>query len=191
MGPSVSPQFSQMSQQRSSSQMHGRRRCVLVGALQQFVDRLGLRPQACPNFGLPSQAVSQRPTQQVRAGPKGTAVAGEEQSRLQIAASLKARQIDRHVAFGRRDQNRADAGYEIGGQEDGTPFFPESDVTGRVPGGMQHGQLDLRVAKLSDVKLIANARTAAQDFLDKSESLLQYKELAAQVARLRTVTNLN
>ena len=62
---------------------------------------------------------------------------------------------------------------------------------GAIYGSIQHGQLDLRVAKLSDVKLIASARAAAQDFLDKSESLVHYKELAAQVARLRTVTNLN
>ncbi len=62
---------------------------------------------------------------------------------------------------------------------------------GAIYGSLQHGQLDLRVAKLSDVKLIASARSAAQDFLDKSENLVHYHELAAQVARLRTVTNLN
>ena len=62
---------------------------------------------------------------------------------------------------------------------------------GAIYGSVQHGQLDLRVAKLSDVKLIARARTAAQEFLDKSENLLQYEELAARVTRLRTVTNLN
>ena len=62
---------------------------------------------------------------------------------------------------------------------------------GAIYGSIQHGQLDLRVAKLSDAKLIARARTAAQEFLDKSENLLQYEELAARVSRLRTVTNLN
>lgn len=62
---------------------------------------------------------------------------------------------------------------------------------GAIYGSIQHGELDLRVAKLSDTKLIARARTSAQEFLDKSENLLQYKELAAQVTRLRTVTNLN
>jgi ATP-dependent DNA helicase RecG len=62
---------------------------------------------------------------------------------------------------------------------------------GAIYGEMQHGQLDLRIAKLSDTKLIAAARSSAQAFLDHGESLLQYKELAAHVTRLRTITNLN
>ncbi|MDB5169239.1 MAG: recG [Candidatus Saccharibacteria bacterium] len=62
---------------------------------------------------------------------------------------------------------------------------------GAIYGTMQHGQLDLRVAKLSDTKLIAAARTAAQKFIDKEEDLLHYSSLASQVARLRAVTNLN
>ncbi len=62
---------------------------------------------------------------------------------------------------------------------------------GAIYGTMQHGQLDLRIAKLSDARLIAAAKQAAQKFIDKSENLLQYKELAEQVKRLRSVTNLN
>ncbi len=62
---------------------------------------------------------------------------------------------------------------------------------GAIYGTMQHGALDLRVAKLSDVKLIAQARKAAQQFIDSNENLLEYKELAARVAQLRAVTNLN
>lgn len=62
---------------------------------------------------------------------------------------------------------------------------------GAIYGTSQHGQLDLRIAKLSDVKLIAEARSAAQDFIDKGENLLQYKQLAKEVTRLRAVTNLN
>jgi ATP-dependent DNA helicase RecG len=62
---------------------------------------------------------------------------------------------------------------------------------GAIYGTMQHGQLDLRVAKLSDTKLIAAARQAAQRFIDQGEDLLHYKSLASQVAHLRTVTNLN
>lgn len=62
---------------------------------------------------------------------------------------------------------------------------------GAIYGTSQHGQLDLRIAKLSDVKLIANARQAAQQFITKGEDLLKYKQLAANVKRLRTVTNLN
>ena len=62
---------------------------------------------------------------------------------------------------------------------------------GAIYGTMQHGQLDLRVAKLTDLKLIAAARRSAQAFIDKGEDLLQYEELAAHVAHLRAITNLN
>jgi ATP-dependent DNA helicase RecG len=62
---------------------------------------------------------------------------------------------------------------------------------GAIYGTFQHGQLDLRIAKLTDVKLIAAARAGAQEFIDKNENLLQYKQLYAQVTKLRAVTNLN
>lgn len=62
---------------------------------------------------------------------------------------------------------------------------------GAIYGTMQHGQLDLRVASLTDVRLIASARQAAQEFIDKQEDLLQYPHLSRQVARLSAVTNLN
>lgn len=62
---------------------------------------------------------------------------------------------------------------------------------GAIYGTSQHGQLDLRIAKLTDTKLIATARAAAQALLDRDESLLKYKELMKHVTRLRVVTNLN
>jgi len=62
---------------------------------------------------------------------------------------------------------------------------------GAIYGQMQHGPLDLRVAKLTDVKLIAAARAAAQAFIEKGEDLLQYPQLADAIERLRAVTNLN
>jgi ATP-dependent DNA helicase RecG len=62
---------------------------------------------------------------------------------------------------------------------------------GAIYGTMQHGQLDLRIAKLTDVKLIAAARKAAQSFIDRDEDLLQYKVLHARTQQLRAVTNLN
>ncbi|MDB5164056.1 MAG: recG [Candidatus Saccharibacteria bacterium] len=62
---------------------------------------------------------------------------------------------------------------------------------GAIYGTLQHGQLDLRVATLTDTKLIARARTAAQEFIDKGENLLHYKQLNNRVQQLRTVTNLN
>lgn len=62
---------------------------------------------------------------------------------------------------------------------------------GAIYGTMQHGQLDLRIAKLTDTKLIAEARSCAQKFIDKNEDLVKYKELADKVQSLRAVTNLN
>jgi ATP-dependent DNA helicase RecG len=62
---------------------------------------------------------------------------------------------------------------------------------GAIYGTMQHGQLDLRIAKLTDTKLIAAARTSAGELIDKGEDLLQYKELYDRVQKLRAVTNLN
>jgi len=61
---------------------------------------------------------------------------------------------------------------------------------GAIYGRQQHGQLDLRIAQLSDTRLLADARHAANKFLER-DNLLQYKELAATVTRLRAVTNLN
>ncbi len=62
---------------------------------------------------------------------------------------------------------------------------------GAIYGTQQHGILDLRVAKLSDTKLIAAARQAAQEFIDTGENLLKYPELYARVKANRAVTNLN
>lgn len=62
---------------------------------------------------------------------------------------------------------------------------------GAIYGRAQHGQLDLRIAKLTDTALISNARQSAQEFIDRHEDLLQYKHLARTVQKLRAVTNLN
>lgn len=71
----------------------------------------------------------------------------------------------------------------------------ELDLEIRGPGAMygaqQHGALDLRIAQLSDTKLIAAARSAAQKFIDMSENLVEYTQLHEHVMRLRAVTNLN
>ena len=71
----------------------------------------------------------------------------------------------------------------------------ELDLELRGPGAIygisQHGQLDLRIAKLTDTKLISAARNAASSLLESDENLLQYKQLMQNVNRLRAVTNLN
>ncbi|HSX18028.1 MAG TPA: ATP-dependent DNA helicase RecG [Candidatus Saccharimonadales bacterium] len=62
---------------------------------------------------------------------------------------------------------------------------------GAIYGKMQHGALDLRVANLTDIKLIAAARNAAQKFIDQKENLARYPHLAQRVSTLRAITNLN
>ena len=62
---------------------------------------------------------------------------------------------------------------------------------GAIYGTLQHGALDLRIAKLTDTKLIATARAAAQLFIDKDEDLKKYPHLVNRVTALRAVTNLN
>lgn len=62
---------------------------------------------------------------------------------------------------------------------------------GAIYGTFQHGQLDLRIAKLTDTTLIASARQTAQAFIDRGESLVQYSHLAQRVTGLQAVTNLN
>jgi ATP-dependent DNA helicase RecG len=62
---------------------------------------------------------------------------------------------------------------------------------GAIYGTFQHGVLDLRVAKLSDMKLIAAARQSAQMFIDRNEDLSKYPHLKIRVTTLRAVTNLN
>jgi ATP-dependent DNA helicase RecG len=62
---------------------------------------------------------------------------------------------------------------------------------GAIYGTMQHGALDLRIAKLTDTKLIAAARKTAQEFIDKKENLMKYKHLYHRVQEVRAITNLN
>lgn len=62
---------------------------------------------------------------------------------------------------------------------------------GAIYGSFQHGALDLRIAKLTDVGLITKARAMAQQVIDKQQDLLEYPELYEQVKALRAVTSLN
>ncbi|MDZ7786181.1 MAG: ATP-dependent DNA helicase RecG [Candidatus Saccharibacteria bacterium] len=62
---------------------------------------------------------------------------------------------------------------------------------GAIYGTLQHGALDLRIAKLTDVRLIKRARHAAETFIEKGESLLDYEELHKHITDLQKVTQLN
>lgn len=71
----------------------------------------------------------------------------------------------------------------------------ELDLSLRGPGAVygtaQHGALDMRLAPITDTRLIVLARGAAEQFIDHNEDLVHYKHLGAIVNRLRAVTNLN
>lgn len=62
---------------------------------------------------------------------------------------------------------------------------------GAIYGKQQHGQLDLRVAKLTDTRLIAAARSEAGRCIDEGVNLLEYTQLYTRVQKLRAITNLN
>lgn len=74
-------------------------------------------------------------------------------------------------------------------------YLAEVDLKLRGPGEIygrsQHGALNLQIATLSDTKLIARAQKQAKSFVLRSENLLQYKQLAAQVEQYQRLTTLN
>ncbi len=71
----------------------------------------------------------------------------------------------------------------------------ELDLSLRGPGAIygvvQSGQLDLRIANLTDAKLIAKARNAAAEFLSSGHKLDDFPSLARRVSRYRSITSLN
>ncbi len=62
---------------------------------------------------------------------------------------------------------------------------------GEIYGALQHGALDLRIASLSDTKLIARAQTDVGEFLQSGENMLKYKELMAGIKKYQQLTTLN
>lgn len=62
---------------------------------------------------------------------------------------------------------------------------------GEIYGSLQHGALDLRIATLSDTKLIKKARDDTDIFLQNPENMLKYKELMSNISRYQQLTTLN
>lgn len=62
---------------------------------------------------------------------------------------------------------------------------------GAIYGTYQHGLLDLRMVNLTDTKLIAEARQAANAIIKKDPNLLQYPVMKARVLQLQKLTHLN
>ena len=62
---------------------------------------------------------------------------------------------------------------------------------GEIYGALQHGALDLRIASLSDTKLIARAQADVMKFLQNPENLVKYKELMGGIKKYQQITTLN
>ena len=62
---------------------------------------------------------------------------------------------------------------------------------GEIYGSLQHGALDLRIASLSDTKLIHRAQVDVGKFLQNPENTLKYKELMRGITKYQQLTTLN
>ena len=83
---------------------------------------------------------------------------------------------------------------EIERSQDGF-YLAEADLRlrgpGEIYGSLQHGVLDLRIASITDTKLIAAARQAATAFAKTEVHMLEYQELATSVQKYQKLTTLN
>ena len=62
---------------------------------------------------------------------------------------------------------------------------------GEIYGALQHGALDLRIASLSDTKLITKAQKDVGRFLQNPENLVKCKELMQGIKKYQQITTLN
>ena len=62
---------------------------------------------------------------------------------------------------------------------------------GEIYGALQHGALDLRIATLSDAKLIHRAQKDVASFLQDSENMVKYEELMSGIKKYQQITTLN
>ena len=62
---------------------------------------------------------------------------------------------------------------------------------GEIYGSLQHGALDLRIASLSDTRLISRAQKDVDSFLTNPENMVKYKELMANIKKYQQITTLN
>ena len=62
---------------------------------------------------------------------------------------------------------------------------------GEIYGAMQHGELNLQVANLTDTTVITAASRHAEAFAKHPEDMIQYKELATRIRKYQQLTTLN
>ncbi len=83
---------------------------------------------------------------------------------------------------------------EIENSQDGF-YLAEVDLKlrgpGEIYGALQHGALDLRIATITDTKLIHRASDLVDSFMAKKYNVLEYKELSAVIKKYQRLTTLN
>ncbi len=83
---------------------------------------------------------------------------------------------------------------EIENSQDGF-YLAEVDLKlrgpGEIYGALQHGALDLRIATITDTKLVHRADELVKDFMAKKYNVLEYKELNAEIQKYQRLTTLN
>lgn len=83
---------------------------------------------------------------------------------------------------------------EIEGSQDGF-YLAEVDLKlrgpGEIYGSLQHGALDLRIATITDTKLVHAADIKVKEFLQKGYNVLEYKELSYAIQKYQRLTTLN
>jgi ATP-dependent DNA helicase RecG len=83
---------------------------------------------------------------------------------------------------------------EIEHSQDGF-YLAEVDLKlrgpGEIYGALQHGAMDLRIASITDTKLIHQADKLVKDFRKNAYDMLEYKELSATVHKYQRLTTLN
>ena len=83
---------------------------------------------------------------------------------------------------------------EIEGSQDGF-YLAEVDLKlrgpGEIYGSLQHGALDLRIATITDTKLVHAADIKVKEFLQKGYNVLEYKELSSAIQKYQRLTTLN
>ena len=62
---------------------------------------------------------------------------------------------------------------------------------GEIYGAMQHGELNLQVANLTDTAVITAASRHAESFAKHPEDMIKYKELATRIRKYQQLTTLN
>ena len=83
---------------------------------------------------------------------------------------------------------------EIERSQDGF-YLAEVDLKLRGPGelygSLQHGALDLRIATITDTKLVHQAEKLVKHFRQQGYNMLEYKELSDSVRKYQRITTLN